>query len=68
MTKYTLLKDSLMYTYVAGLDGVVDGLGDLVCVLVQSQVTEHHDGAEEHGSGVSGVGATNISTDVTATL
>jgi len=48
-------------------NNIVDSLLDGVGVLVETEVSEHEDTGEEHGSGVSLVLALNVKTDVTAT-
>ena len=48
-------------------DDVVDGLLNGVGVLVETEVSEHEDTGEKHGSGVGLVHALDVETDVTAT-
>lgn len=41
-------------------DGVETGRLDLVAVVVQTHVTQHHDGAEQQGSGIRQIHASNV--------
>jgi hypothetical protein len=49
------------------LDGLVNSVGDTVGVLIEVEMSQHHNGGQEHSSGVSGVLVSKIKTDVTAT-
>jgi len=60
-------------THVRGLDSAVqdglgDGVGNLVGVIIETKVTEHHDGGKDHGGGVGRVASLNVLSDVTAAL
>ncbi|EEQ41305.1 conserved hypothetical protein [Clavispora lusitaniae ATCC 42720] len=46
---------------------IVSGLGDLVGVLVQAQVSQHHGGRQNHSGWVGGVLALDVQTNVSAT-
>ena len=46
---------------------IVNRLGDALSVVIETKVTEHHGGGEDHGGGVGLVLALDIETDVSAT-
>jgi len=52
----------------AAQDGLGDSVGNLVGVVIETEVTEHHNGGEDHCAGVGRVASLNVLTDVTATL
>lgn len=49
-------------------DGLGDSVGNLVGVVIETEVTEHHNRREDHGRGVGSVASLNILSDVTAAL
>lgn len=60
-------------THVGGLDsaaqnGLGDSVGNLVSVVIETEVTEHHNRREDHGRGVGSVASLDILSDVTAAL
>lgn len=55
-------------TYVSSFDNSENRIGDAVSVFVKSQMTEHHDRTEDHGCRVCNVAASNIRSDVAASL
>ena len=52
----------------AAQDGLGDGVGNLVGMVIETEVTEHHDRREDHGRGVGSVASLDVLSDVTATL
>lgn len=50
------------------VDSIIDSRGNSVGMFIQVQVSQHHDGREEHGSGVSTVLVLDIKSNMATTL